>query len=111
MTDVTMRSVDHHDDLRRPRQAVEALEEEFREVVALYYSADVTYAELAQFLNVSPATANSQLTGHSHGRLPQDWNAPWAECEATYAAWKQWWQSNHHRYPRPVTATPVMKKA
>ena len=106
-----MRSVDHDDDLRRRLQGAEALDEEFRELVVLDYSADVTYAELAQFLNLLSTTVNSQLTGHSHGRLPQDWNAPWTECEATHAAWKQWWQSNHHRYPRPATATPTMKKA
>jgi RNA polymerase sigma factor (sigma-70 family) len=61
-SDVTMRSVDRDDDLRRLRQAVETLDEEFREVVTLYYSADVTYAELAQILDVSPATVNARLT-------------------------------------------------
>jgi RNA polymerase sigma-70 factor (ECF subfamily) len=41
---------------------VEALPEECREVVMLYYYQDVTYRDLAQLLGVSPATVNARLT-------------------------------------------------
>jgi RNA polymerase sigma-70 factor (ECF subfamily) len=41
---------------------VEALPEEYREVVMLYYYEDVTYRELAELLGVSTATVNARLT-------------------------------------------------
>ena len=41
---------------------MEALPEEYREVVMLYYYEDVTYRDLAQLLGVSAATINARLT-------------------------------------------------
>ena len=41
---------------------VEALPDDYREVVMLYYYQDVTYRDLAQTLGVSPATINARLT-------------------------------------------------
>ena len=42
--------------------AVEALPEDYREVLLLYYYEDVTYRDLAETLGVSPATINARLT-------------------------------------------------
>lgn len=55
-------TVDHEDELRRLMLAVEALPEECRQVIMLYYYQDVTYRDLAQLLGVSPATINARLT-------------------------------------------------
>jgi RNA polymerase sigma-70 factor (ECF subfamily) len=41
---------------------VEALPEEFREVIMLYYYQDVTYQQIADVLGVSAATVNARLT-------------------------------------------------
>ena len=41
---------------------VEALPEDFRRVVMLYYYEDLTYRDLAQLLGVSTATINARLT-------------------------------------------------
>jgi RNA polymerase sigma-70 factor (ECF subfamily) len=41
---------------------VEALPEEFRTVVLLYYYQDLTYRDLAKLLGVSSATVNARLT-------------------------------------------------
>src|SRR5262249_10199621 len=41
---------------------VEALPEEFRQVVMRYYYQDMTYRDLAQVLGVSTATINARLT-------------------------------------------------
>lgn len=41
---------------------VEALPDEYREVIMLYYYQDVTYQEIADFLGVSAATVNARLT-------------------------------------------------
>lgn len=60
--DVAVRAVDHDDDLRELRRAVAALDEDARETLLLYYAQDVTYAELAEMLGVSPATINARLT-------------------------------------------------
>ena len=54
--------VDRADEGRHLLAAVEALPEEFRKVVMLYYYEDLTYRELAQLLGVSPATINARLT-------------------------------------------------
>jgi RNA polymerase sigma-70 factor (ECF subfamily) len=54
--------VDREDELRRLLAAVEALPEDYRKVVMLYYYEDVTYRELAGLLGVSPATVNARLT-------------------------------------------------
>ena len=51
------------DDERRHLLAeVEALPEEYRTVVMLYYYEDVTYRDLGRILGVSPATINARLT-------------------------------------------------
>lgn len=54
--------VEHADDLRQLMTEVEALPEEYRQVVMLYYYQDVTYRDVAQFLGVSTATVNARLT-------------------------------------------------
>ena len=41
---------------------VEALPEDCRQVVMLYYYQDVTYRDLAQLLGVSASTINARLT-------------------------------------------------
>jgi RNA polymerase sigma-70 factor, ECF subfamily len=41
---------------------VEALPEDYRQVVLLYYYNDVTYRDLANLLGVSPATINARLS-------------------------------------------------
>jgi RNA polymerase sigma-70 factor (ECF subfamily) len=41
---------------------VEALPEIYREVIMLYYYQDVTYHELADLLDVTPAAINVRLT-------------------------------------------------
>lgn len=42
--------------------AVEALPDEFRTVIMLYYYDDATYRDLARTLGVSIATVNARLT-------------------------------------------------
>ena len=42
--------------------AIEALPEDYRRVVLLYYYEDVTYREVAELLGVSTATVNVRLT-------------------------------------------------
>src|SRR5262245_26104252 len=54
--------LDRRDEVQRLMTEVEALPEECREVVMLYYYGDVTYRDLAQALGVSPATVNARLT-------------------------------------------------
>jgi RNA polymerase sigma-70 factor (ECF subfamily) len=54
--------IDHADEVRHLMAEVEALPEEQRTVVMLYYYQDITYRELAQILGVSPATINARLT-------------------------------------------------
>jgi RNA polymerase sigma-70 factor (ECF subfamily) len=54
--------LDHKDECRRLLAEVEALPEECREVVMLYYYEDVTYRDLAEQLGVSTATVNARLT-------------------------------------------------
>ena len=50
------------DQLARLMREVEALPEDFREVIMLYYYEDVTYRDLAAALGVSSATINARLT-------------------------------------------------
>ncbi len=51
------------DDERRQLLAeVEALPEDYRKVVMLYYYEDVTYRDVAELLGVSTATVNARLT-------------------------------------------------
>ena len=59
---LTEPELDREDELHRLMTEVEALPEECREVVLLYYYQDVTYRDLAQLLGVSPATINARLT-------------------------------------------------
>ena len=54
--------VDHDDERRHLLAEVEALPEEHRQVIMLYYYQDNTYRELAQILGVSSATVNARLT-------------------------------------------------
>ena len=56
--------VEDDDERRRVVAAVEALPEDCREVVMLYYyqDKDMTYRDLAGLLGVSPATVNARLT-------------------------------------------------
>lgn len=56
------REVELADELRRLMELVETLDDDCREVLLLYYYQDVTYAELAELLGVSPATVNARLT-------------------------------------------------
>lgn len=60
--DATQQAVDRDDELRELMQAVESLDNDYRETLMLYYTHDVTYAELAAILDVSPATVNARLT-------------------------------------------------
>jgi RNA polymerase sigma-70 factor (ECF subfamily) len=48
--------------LERLLDEVEALPDEYREVVMMYYYDDVTYQDLAEMLGVSAATINARLT-------------------------------------------------
>jgi RNA polymerase sigma-70 factor (ECF subfamily) len=54
--------VDRDDECRNLMAEVEALPEEYRKVVLLYYYHDHTYRELARLLGVSSATINARLT-------------------------------------------------
>jgi RNA polymerase sigma-70 factor (ECF subfamily) len=54
--------LDREEELQRLMAAVEALPEDYREVVMLYYYEDVTYRDLAETLGVSTATINARLT-------------------------------------------------
>jgi RNA polymerase sigma-70 factor (ECF subfamily) len=54
--------LDRMDEKRRLLAEVEALPDEYREIVMLYYYQDVTYRDLAELLDVSPATINLRLT-------------------------------------------------
>src|SRR5262249_3744562 len=50
------------DDRQQLLAAIDALPDECRQVVLLYYYDDVTYRDLAHLLGVSPATINARLT-------------------------------------------------
>lgn len=54
--------LDHAEEVRQLMAEVEALPEDYRTVVMLYYYDDVTYRDLAHILGVSPATINARLT-------------------------------------------------
>lgn len=56
------RAADRAEQLRLLMAEVEALPDEYREVVMHYYYQDVTYRELADALGVSAATVNARLT-------------------------------------------------
>ena len=55
-------ALDRDDERRRLLAEVEALPEEYRTVILLYYYENVTYRELAEALGVSTATVNARLT-------------------------------------------------
>lgn len=55
-------ALDREEEIQQLMGAVEALPEQYREVILLYYYEDVTYRDLAQTLDVSPATINARLT-------------------------------------------------
>jgi RNA polymerase sigma-70 factor (ECF subfamily) len=55
-------AAEHQDELCRLRTEVEALPEELRTALVLYYTQGLTYRELAHLLDVSPATVNARLT-------------------------------------------------
>jgi len=55
-------AVEQAEDLQHLMSEVEALPEEYREVLMLYYYQDVTYVDLAEMLDVSKATVNARLT-------------------------------------------------
>jgi RNA polymerase sigma-70 factor (ECF subfamily) len=55
-------AVDHADDVNWLMREVATLEADQRETLMLYYSHEMTYAELAELLEVSPATINFRLT-------------------------------------------------
>jgi len=55
-------AADRAEQLRLLMAEVEALPDEYREVVMHYYYQDITYRELADALGVSAATVNARLT-------------------------------------------------
>lgn len=55
-------ALDRQDDLQCLMREVATLDDDQRETLLLYYSHDMTYAELAELLEVSPATINMRLT-------------------------------------------------
>jgi RNA polymerase sigma-70 factor (ECF subfamily) len=55
-------TADRDEKLATLRAEVAALPEVYREVLVLYYHEKVTYQDLAQLLDVSPATINARLT-------------------------------------------------
>jgi RNA polymerase sigma-70 factor (ECF subfamily) len=54
--------IEKEDDVRQLLAEVEALPEEYRTVIMLYYYDDVTYRDIAGMLGVSAATVNLRLT-------------------------------------------------
>ena len=55
-------TVERNDEARHLIAQVEALPEDCRQVVMLYYYQDVTYRDIARLLGVSTATVNARLT-------------------------------------------------
>lgn len=74
--------VEHREECRLLMHAVECLPEELRQVLMLYYYEDLTYRELGELLNISPATVNARLTKARMllraklGPLPETIDAP-----------------------------------
>ncbi len=54
--------VERAEESRKLMDCVNQLDDDCREVLLLYYYQDVTYADLAELLGVSPATINARLT-------------------------------------------------
>lgn len=68
---------DRAEQLRNLAEQVQALPEEYREVLMLYYHQDATYRDLAETLGVSPATINARLTkarAMLRRRLSRSWS-------------------------------------
>jgi RNA polymerase sigma-70 factor (ECF subfamily) len=61
-SDSVARQMERDDDCRQLSAEIEALPDEYRQVVLLYYYEDVTYREVAALLGVSTATVNARLT-------------------------------------------------
>jgi RNA polymerase sigma-70 factor (ECF subfamily) len=61
-TDVPLERLAREEHIRSLLAEVEALPDECREVIMLYYYQDVTYQEIADALGVSAATVNARLT-------------------------------------------------
>lgn len=55
-------TLEREEQRQRVLAEVEALPEEYRQVILLYYYEDVTYREVAELLGVSRATVNARLT-------------------------------------------------
>jgi RNA polymerase sigma factor (sigma-70 family) len=53
---------DREEERRRLLTEVEALPDDYRKVILLYYYEDVTYRDLARLLGVSASTVNARLT-------------------------------------------------
>jgi RNA polymerase sigma-70 factor (ECF subfamily) len=53
---------ERHDDVRRLREEVDRLPDAYRETLALFYYGDLSYRDIAEALDVSPATVNARLT-------------------------------------------------
>jgi RNA polymerase sigma-70 factor (ECF subfamily) len=53
---------EREEEVQRLMAEVEALPEEYRTVLMIYYYQDVTYKDLARMLDVSTATINARLT-------------------------------------------------
>jgi hypothetical protein len=47
------------------------------------------------------ANALTRLTSQTHGRNPDAWRSPWADCQDSHARWQAWWAGQRHRYPSP----------
>jgi len=60
--DGELSALERKEECQRLLAEVEALPEDFRQVVLLYYYNDVTYRDLANLLGVSSATINARLT-------------------------------------------------
>jgi RNA polymerase sigma-70 factor (ECF subfamily) len=60
--DAASRELEAAEESRRLMDCVSGLDDDCREVLMLYYYQDVTYADLAELLGVSPATINARLT-------------------------------------------------
>jgi RNA polymerase sigma factor (sigma-70 family) len=58
----TVAQLEREEERRQILAEIEALPEEYRTVIMLYYYQDHTYRELGKLLGVSAATVNARLT-------------------------------------------------
>jgi RNA polymerase sigma-70 factor (ECF subfamily) len=82
--DAASREVEGAEESRRLLDCVNQLDDDCREVLLLYYYQDVTYADLAELLGVSPATINARLT-KARAALRQRLRHVEARCEGRNA--------------------------